>query len=138
MEFAVPVIRYFVTAEEGDVALADLLVSGATQLDHAEIAVASDSVEAPPRDYFLLQGLIKNQSNISLPFVLLRVYLEEKLIDQRLVRDLKPDEERPFESSVYNGSSDPRKIYLFLYDLTQKSSRLLFIKEVKLIPTGDK
>ena len=138
VEFAVPVIRYFVTAEEGDVALADLLVSGATQLDHAEIAVASDSVEAPPRDYFLLQGLIKNQSNISLPFVLLRVYLEEKLIDQRLVRDLKPDEERPFESSVYNGSSDPRKIYLFLYDLTQKPSRLLFIKEVKLIPAGDK
>ena len=138
VEFAVPVIRYFVTAEEGDVALADLLVSGATQLDYAEIAVASDSVEAPPRDYFLLQGLIKNQSNISLPFVLLRVYLEEKLIDQRLVRDLKPDEERPFESSVYNGSSDPRKIYLFLYDLTQKPSRLLFIKEVKLIPTGDK
>jgi len=68
----------------------------------------------------------------------LRVYLEEKLIDQRLVRDLKPDEERPFESSVYNGSSDPRKIYLFLYDLTQKPSRLLFIKEVKIIPAGDK
>jgi hypothetical protein len=138
VEFAVPVIRYFVTAEEGDVALADLLVSGATQLDHAEIAVASDSVEAPPGDFFLLQGLIKNQSTSLLPFVLLRVYLEEKLIDQRLVRDLKPDEERPFESSVYNGSSDPKKNYLFLYDLTQKPGRLLFIKEVKLIPAGDK
>jgi len=68
----------------------------------------------------------------------LRVYLEEKLIDQRLVRDLKPDEERPFESSVYNGSADLRKIYLFLYDLSQEPGRLLFIKEVKLIPTDDK
>ena len=137
-EFVVPTIRYFVTADEGTIPLADLLVSGATRLDHAEIAVASDSVEAPPRDYFLLQGLIKNQSKIPLPYVLLRIYLEEKLIDQRLVRDLKPDEERPFESSVYNDSSEPRIIYLSLYDLSQKPGRLLFIKEVKLIPAGKK
>jgi len=138
VEFAIPAIRYFVTAEEGEVALADLLVSRATQLDNVEIAVASDSVEAPPRDYFLLQGLVKNQSTLPLPFVLLRVYLEDRLIDQRLVRDLKPDEERPFESSVYNDSPDARKIYLFLYDLNQKPGRLLFIKEVKIIPAGIK
>ena len=138
VEFAVPVIRYFVTAEEGEAALADLLVSGATQLDHAEIAVAADSVEAPAGDYFLLQGLVKNQGRVPLPYVLLRVYLEDKLVDERLFRDLDPDEERPFESSLYNGSPDPQKIYLFLYDLNQKPGRLLFIKEVKLIPAGDK
>jgi PKD repeat protein len=138
VEFVVPVIRYFVTAKEGVAALADLSVSGATRLDQAEIVVAADSVEAPSGDYFLLQGLIKNQSRVLLPFVLLRVYLEDKLIDERLVRDLKPDEERPFESSVYNNSSEPKNIYLFLYDIAQKPSRLLFIKEVKLIPAGDK
>jgi PKD repeat protein len=138
VEFAIPSIRYFVTAEEGETALADLLVSRATQLDNVEIAVASDSVEAPPRDYFLLQGLVKNQSTNPLPFVLLRVYLEDRLIDQRLIRDLKPDEERPFESSVYNDSSEARKIYLFLYDLSQKASRLLFVKEVKIVPAGNK
>ena|GEM_PF-2518709 len=138
VEFAVPVIRYFVTADEGEAVLADLLVSGATKLDRAEIAVAADSVEAPPGDYFLLQGLIKNQSATFLPFVLLRVYLEDKLVDQRLVRDLKPDEERPFESSVLNGTAEAKKIYLFLYDLSEKPGRILFIKEVKLIPAGEK
>jgi hypothetical protein len=138
VEFSIPAIRYLVTVEESEVALADVLVSGAMQLDRAEIAVASDSVEPPPREYFLLQGLIKNQGTRLLPFVLLRVYLDDELIDQRLVRDLKPDEGRPFESSVFNGSAEPRKVYLFLYYISQKPAQVLFIKEVRIIPPGEK
>jgi PKD repeat protein len=138
VEFTVPVIRYFVTAEEAEAGLADLLVSGATRLDRAEIAAASDTVEAPPGDYFLLQGLVKNQGRTALPFVLLRVYLEDKKVDEKLFRDLGPEEERPFESSIHNGSADPKKVYLFLYDLDRKPGRLLFIKEVKIVPSGQK
>ncbi len=132
VEFAVPAIRYFVSVERGGRPLVALILSGATRLDRTEIPVLADSLEAPAGEYLLLQGAVINQSSSLIPHLLLRVFLGEKLIDQRIIKELKPDEKRPFESSVYNPDSEAKSVYLAVYDISEKTGLLLFIKEIKI------
>ncbi len=63
---------------------------------------------------------------------LLRVYLENVLIDQQFLHHLKPGEEREIETSLYNPSAQPKPVYFTLYDISDKTPRLLFIQRYYL------
>ncbi|MBN1222843.1 MAG: PKD domain-containing protein [Candidatus Aminicenantes bacterium] len=135
MEFEIPSIRYFVTDESFQYQKVNLSLANATNLKKEEFPISADTVYVPVEQYFLLTGNIRNESGIPVPYALLRIYLNEELSDQLLIKDLEVDEERTFETSVYNNSQEMKKIYLVLYNISEKPPALLSIKQLELEPT---
>jgi len=133
-EYSIPIIRYFVSLKKIEREKADFSLSKVLKLDEIEIPAVIDSIETPAKDYFLLKGTIKNENTTALPFVLLRIYLGNELIDQQLIKGLKPGEEIEFETSIHNPSSEPKRMYITLYNVSQKPANLLFIKRLNILP----
>jgi PKD repeat protein len=136
VEFAIPAIRYFVTVDPASDRPSefDLSLSGAKKLDGELLPVDADRIEVPAAEHFLLQGSVRNDDTSDIAFALLRIHLEENLVDQKLLKDLKAGEQRSFESSVFNSSATAKSIFLTLYDISSSPARILSIREVKIIP----
>lgn len=132
-EYSIPVIRYFVSSARAEREKVNLLVSKALNLDEIEIPISIDSIKAPAKDYFLLKGIVKSENETLIPYVLLRIYLGNELVDQQLIKNLKPKGEVEFETSIYNPSSEPKTIYITLYNISQKPANLIFIKKLKIV-----
>jgi len=132
-EYSIPVIRYFVSPARVKREKVNLSVSKALNLNEIEIPINTDSIKVPARDYFLLKGIIKNENETLIPYVLLRIYLGNELIDQQLIKNLKPKSEVEFETSIYNSSSESKTIYITLYNISRKPANLIFIKKLKIV-----
>lgn len=131
--FDVPNIRYFVTSQPGEEEKYTISLSQVESLDDVEIPMLVDSIQAPANQHFILKGSITSQNRETLPFVLLRVYLGRELVDQQLIKDLKPKQEVSFESSVYNPTAEPKKIFIALYNISESPAQLLSIKKLDIV-----
>lgn len=132
--FVIPVIRYFVTADAEPRPAVDFLLDGAVTVDGAPLGGDDASIEAPVGNHFLLKGWVRNESGTAVSFALLRVFLNDALVDQKIVLDLKPGEERRFESSVFNPSAGRKRLLLALYDISRRPAAILYIRELSVVP----
>lgn len=139
VEFPIPAVRYFVTVDPASIQLPeiDLSLSGAKNLEGEILPADAERIEAPAEEHFLLQGTVRNEDDTDIAFVLLRIHLDEKLVDQKLLKELKAGEQRSFESSVFNGSGTAKSVFLTLYDISSSPPRILSIREIKIV-TRDK
>ncbi|MDW7759088.1 MAG: PKD domain-containing protein [Acidobacteriota bacterium] len=136
VEFEIPAIRYFVTVDPASIKPPEieLSLSGARKLDGELLPADAGRIDAPAAEHLLLQGTVRNDDPADIAFALLRVHLEEELIDQKLLKDLKSGEQRSFESSVFNGSGTAKSVFLTLYDISSSPARILSIREIKIVP----
>lgn len=135
-EFSVPVIRYFVTADPAPSGSVEISLAEGEDLEGAVLKGDADTIEAPAGNPFLVKGKIRNESENRIPYALLRVYLNDELIDQKLVQDLRPGEERAFESSVTVPTAERKRLVLILYDISRKPAPILYYREMGIIPAG--
>jgi PKD repeat protein len=133
-EFVIPVIRYFVTADAEPRAAVDFLLDGAVTIDGAPLGGDDATIEAPVGNHFLLKGWVRNESGAAVSFALLRVFLDDALVDQKIVLDLKPGEERRFESSVFNPTAGRKRLLLALYDISRRPAAILYLREISIFP----
>lgn len=135
-EYQIPVLRYFVSLERVEkeakkeiVSISSLEIS---DLKGNKISLNSDSIKAPSNEHIILRGKIKADEE-RIPFALLRVYLGNELIDQQIIKELRPGEEREVITSILNSFSEASKIYLLLYNISQKPPQLIFLRKVDII-----
>ena len=133
-EFEVPVIRYFVTADAVPREAVDFFLDGAVTIDGAALGGDDATIEAPVGKHFLLKGRVRNESGTAVAFALLRVFLDEEIVDQKIVHDLKPGEERGFESSVFNPTAGRKRLVLALYDISRRPAAILYLREISVVP----
>ena len=133
-EFEVPVIRYFVTADAVPREAVDFFLDGAVTIDGAALGGDDATIEAPVGKHFLLKGRVRNESGTAVAFALLRVFLDEEIVDQKIVHDLKPGEERGFESSVFNRTAGRKRLVLALYDISRRPAAILYLREISVVP----
>jgi hypothetical protein len=134
--YSVPAVRYFVALEEPKIERVNLSSTKFFGLDKTEIKVDKDRIEAPLEQYFVMRGSVKSEIKKELPFLLLRIYLDNKVVDQKLMENVKPGQEIEFETSIYNASPELKNIYLVFYDISEKPPTLLFIKKFILQGKG--
>ncbi|MFC2161019.1 PKD domain-containing protein [Acidobacteriota bacterium] len=131
MEFNIPVIRYFVTSQtEAKGPVFNLSVSDVKTLDDEEIPFSQEFIKAPLEKHFLLKGAVRNESRSFIPDALIRIYLDDELIDQKILKDLETGEEREFVTSVFNLVDKEKKIYITVYDISTDKANLIYIKEL--------
>jgi PKD repeat protein len=133
-EFIVPTIRYFVTADAVRRSEVDFRMDGAVTIDGAVLGGDVATIEAPIGGHFLLKGWVRNENGAAVPFALLRVFLDDALVDQKIVQDLKPGEERRFESSVFNPDAARKKLIVALYDISRSPAAIFYIREFSIVP----
>ena len=133
-EFEVPVIRYFVTADAVPREAVDFLLDGAVTIEGTPLGGDDVTIEAPVGKHFLLKGWVRNESGTAVAFALLRVFLDDEIVDQKIVQDLKPGEERGFESSVFNPTAGRKRVVLALYDISRRPAAILYLREISVVP----
>ena len=133
-EFEVPVIRYFVTADAVPREAVDFLLDGAVTIDGTPLGGDDVTIEAPVGKHFLLKGWVRNESGTAVAFALLRVFLDDEIVDQKIVQDLKPGEERGFESSVFNPTAGRKRLVLALYNISRRPAAILYLREISVVP----
>jgi len=135
-EYSIPVLRYFVSLERMEKERVEEVISiNALELKDTKgnkIPLNSDSVEAPSSDYIFLRGKIKLSLKETIPYALLRVYVGNELIDQQIIKNLKLGDEREIITSLNNQSSEPKKIYIALYNISRKPSELILLKRINV------
>ena len=133
-EFEVPVIRYFVTADAVPREAVDFLLDGAVTIEGTPLGGDDVTIEAPVGKHFLLKGWVRNESGTAVAFALLRVFLDDEIVDQKIVQDLKPGEERGFESSVFNPTAGRKRLVLALYNISRRPAAILYLREISVVP----
>jgi len=136
VDFTVPVIRYFVSADSAvrpqDLRGVQIGVETVRGLDGLACTVAADGLEIPAGRYVILNGFITYDLPKPVKFALLRVHLEDQLIDQRFLTDLKPGDKRAFSTSLRNPTSAAKKLYVTVYDLDGRKAELIFFQKLML------
>ena len=136
VEFTVPVIRYFVSADSAvrpqDLRGVRLGVETVRGLDGLACTVAADGLEIPTGRYVILNGFVTYDLPKPVKFALLRVHLEDQLIDQRFLTDLKPGDKRAFSTSLRNPTSAAKKLYVTVYDLDGPKAELIFFQKMMI------
>jgi PKD repeat protein len=133
VEFSIPVIRYFVAAGRTTAGTAELVVDKVVGLDGRPLALTSDMILAPVGQPFILHGRVRNASGHVWPCLLLRVRLNDKLIDQKLMENLQAGETKAFETSLINPTAEGRRINLAVYDMTGFKPELLYMRELVIV-----
>jgi PKD repeat protein len=136
VEFSIPVIRYFVAAGRTTAGTAELVVDKVVSLDGRPLPLTAGMILAPVGKPFILNGRVRNASGHVWPYLLLRVRLNDKLIDQKLMENLKAGETKAFETSLINPTAESRRIILAVYDMTGYKPELLYIREFVLVNKG--
>jgi PKD repeat protein len=133
VEFSIPVIRYFVAAGRTTTGTAELVIDKVVGLDGRPLALSADMILAPVGQPFILHGRVRNASGHVWPYLLLRVRLNDKLIDQKLMENLQAGETKAFETSLINPTETNQRIILGLYDMTGHKPELLYMRELVLV-----
>jgi PKD repeat protein len=133
VEFTVPVIRYFVSADSAvrpqDLRGVRIGVETVRGLDGLACTLAADGLDIPTGRYVILRGSVAYDLPKHVKFALLRVHLEDQLIDQQFLTDLKPGDKRAFSTSLRNPSPASKRLTITVYDLDgQKAELILFQK----------
>jgi len=136
VEFSIPVIRYFVAAGRTTAGTAELVVDKVVSLDGRPLALTASMILAPVGQPFILHGRVRNASGHVWPYLLLRVRLNDKLVDQKLMENLGAGETKTFETSLINPTAESRRIILTVYDMTGYKPELLYIRELILANKG--
>jgi len=136
VEFSIPVIRYFVAAGRTSTGTAELVVDKVVGLDGRPLAFSADTILAPVGQPFILHGRVRNASGHVWPYLLLRVRLNDKLIDQKLMENLQAGETKEFETSLINPTEESQRIILGLYDMAGYKPELLYMRELILVNKG--
>ena len=139
VEFNVPVIRYYVVA--GGVAPrlqpVRVEIKAAEGLKGVTCSLVLDTLEVPTGAYFILGGTVRHELDSPVRFGLLRIHLDDVLVDQQLLRDLAPGRDRPFTTSIRVPAAGAKSLYVSLYDIADgRAPRLLYIKKLAVLP-GD-
>jgi hypothetical protein len=132
-----PVIRYFVTAETGLPPMRglNLQVAAVEGLKGVAGELRLDSLKIPAGTYFILNGSVTYSQAAPVRFGLLRVHLGEELVDQQILRDLRPGETRAITTSLLNPTPEGKFLYLTLYDITDPNApKLLYLKKITILP----
>ncbi|NIO48369.1 MAG: PKD domain-containing protein [Candidatus Aminicenantes bacterium] len=133
-ENPIPAIRFYVALRKPEIEKVDLSLTKVTGLDKTEITINGDYIEAPAEKYFLLKGVVRSEVERNIPYVLMRVYLNNELVDQKMIENLKPNEKIEFETSIYNATPGLKRIYLTFYDISRKPPLLLSVRRYILQP----
>ena len=140
VDFTIPMIRYFVSADTSvrpqDLAGVRLSLDAAKGLDGLTCTLRAEGLEVPSGHYVILSGAVTYELLRPVKFALLRVHLEDQLIDQQFLKDLKPGDKREFQTSVLNPSPEPKKIYLTIYNLDQPKAELIYFQKIMLFAPG--
>ena len=130
--FAIPVIRYFVSLDTGRPPLTglDLNVETAEGLQGVDCTLTMGELQVDSGRYFILHGKIQSDLPGGVKIGLLRVHLGADLLDQQLVRNLRPGRPVDFATSVRNPAPGAKILYITLYDITDAASpKLLSLKK---------
>jgi hypothetical protein len=141
VNFLVPVLRYFVSADASvrpqDLTGARLELDSARGLQGIDCRVEAGAFRAPAGAYVILNGsLTYAPDRLPLAFALLRVHLENALVDQQFLRDLRPGEERRFTTSVFNPSGEDKWVYITLYQIDGPKAELIYFQKLRLLGAG--
>lgn len=136
VEFSIPVIRYFVAAGRTTTGTAELVVDKVVGLDGRPLALTADMILAPAGQPFILHVRVRNASGHVWPYLLLRIRLNDKLSDQKLIENLRAGETKTLETSLINPTAESRRINLALYDMTGHKPELLYMRELVLVNKG--
>ena len=132
-DYDVPLLRYFVSSQPVKEEKYAISLSQVKNLDEIEIPTLVDSIEAPAFQHFIINGSILSKNRVTLPYVLLRIYLDDEMVDQQLIKNLKPKQEVAFKTSIYNPTLAPKKVFIALYNISERPANLLSIKKLVII-----
>jgi len=133
VEFPIPIIRYFVAAGKTTAGTAEFVIDKVVGLDGRPLALTTGMILVPVGQPFILHGRVRNASGHIWSYLLLRVRLHDKLIDQKLMENLHAGETKEFETSLINPTAESQRITLALYDMTGYKPELLYIRELVLV-----
>ncbi len=131
-QYEIPIIRYFVSAGKYEIEKLEFPKIEAKTLEGEDLVIEESNVIAPKGKPFIIKGNIKNTTLRDIKFALLRIYVEEELIDQKLIKDFKQSQDREFETSLLYGTYEGKRVYVIIYDITEKPQKLLFLKKFLL------
>lgn len=137
-DFEVPILRYFVAAPVSGLEMGKRLIflTAIEALDKEGrlLNIGSDSIRAPGKDGIMIKAKIRLAESLPGPSIcLLRVYLNNQLVDEQILRDLRPDLPREIISSITEIPTEAEKFYLTIYDISKKPPELLFLKRVDIV-----
>ena len=137
IDFTVPAIRYYVVA--GGIAPSlrpvRIEVKAAEGLKGVSCSLVLDTLKVRTGSYFILNGTVRHDLDSTVRFGLLRIHLDEVLVDQQILRDLEPGHDRPFATSIQIPPAGAKTIYVSLYDIADSQApRLLYIKKIAVLP----
>ncbi len=139
-DFAVPVIRYYVLADASvrpqDLKGVRLELDAARGLSGVACTLRAEGLEVPLGQYVILSGAVTYELARPVKFALLRVHLGDQLIDQQFLKDLRPGDRRDFQTSILNSSSEPKKLYITVYDLDQAKAELIYFQKIMVFAPG--
>jgi PKD repeat protein len=132
-DFKIPAIRYFVSAGTGpELKRVDINILAAEGLEGMECSLEQDVLQAPSGSYAIFRGNIQSRNITPVPWALFRIHVGSELVDQQLVKNLRPGEKREFVTSIFNPSPDPKMLYITFYDITKEPPSLLFFRKLIL------
>ncbi len=134
-DLTVPVIRYFVSASTEAPGLAAVSMSLADVKGLRGVAgtYEIDLISLPDDQQVILNGVLTWSEDRTLSSALLRFHLDDRLLDQQLLRELKPGEKRTFTTSLPKTGPETASLYITLYDISRADSPvLLFLQRIKV------
>ncbi|MFC2166974.1 PKD domain-containing protein, partial [Acidobacteriota bacterium] len=139
-DFDIPIIQYYVSVQpRGKIqklGTVDLTKIRAIGLGDEDITISKDTIVAPLDTPFLLQGTVQNENQTFVPRLLLRVYLDDRMTDQKLLGDIEAGKDRPFETSISIPSIEAKKIYIKLFDISGETPSLIYEREWNILIQG--
>lgn len=138
--FTIPVIRYFVSADAAvrpeDLTGVRLSLESARCVAGLGCSIRAEGLEVPTGKYVIVSGTVAYDLPQPVHFAVLRVHLENQLVDQQFLRDLRAGDRREFMTSVLNPSPEPKKLYLTIYNLDSPKAELIYFQKIMLYAAG--
>jgi len=134
IEFKIPKIRYFVTPGEIEKRV-ELSISKVEDLRGNIIVVEKNRISLTKDTNYLFSGIARNLSKSEISSAILQIFLADKLFDQKMINNLKPQEQRTFETSILNDSTPQKKLSFKIFD-TSVGGKILGAREMDIISTS--
>jgi hypothetical protein len=138
--FTIPVIRYFVSADTAvrpqDLRGVRISLESARCVTGLGCSIRAEGLEVPSGRFVILSGTVAYDLPRPVRFAVLRVHLENELIDQQFLRELRSGDRREFQTSILNPSAEPKRLYLTIYNLDPPTAELIYFQKIMLYAAG--